>query len=356
MVIKLKRILYIEILRILACFFVIFNHTGSDGFLLFASYPFTSIKYWLYLFLSIFCKFAVPCFFAISGVLLLKKDETLYFTYTRRILKITISLLAFSFLYYLIEIKSFSNINISVFLGKVISSSWNGTFWYLYAYIPFLMLLPLISALAKNLESKYFVYLFVLNFIFHWGVPLLKFFYPQIAINDFFFNNVKWAAVNVIEYPLLGYYIHYRMNITKKELAYLIGASGFTILISAALTAYKQSIGGGIDQAFHNTFVIINTAMIIAVCKYVVENKTEWFSDTKVKIIKSLGGATFGIYLFHVLFLLKIGVAQKMLKFLKITLGINDMLSCLIVCSSVFLAGYIATVILKRIPILKNLV
>lgn len=70
-----SKILYLEALRILSIFFVIFNHTASNGFFLFSTYKSTDIQYWVYLFISIFCKFSVPMFFAISGALMLGKDE-----------------------------------------------------------------------------------------------------------------------------------------------------------------------------------------------------------------------------------------------------------------------------------------
>ena len=53
----------IELIRIIAVFFVIFNHTGTMGYFLFASYEPRSIQYWIYLFISVFCKISVPLFF-----------------------------------------------------------------------------------------------------------------------------------------------------------------------------------------------------------------------------------------------------------------------------------------------------
>ena len=61
----------IELMRIVATFFVIFNHTGDKGFFLFSLYDAHSIQYWIYLFISVFCKFSVPLFFMIAGSLLL---------------------------------------------------------------------------------------------------------------------------------------------------------------------------------------------------------------------------------------------------------------------------------------------
>lgn len=69
--------IYLEILRILAILFVIFNHTGVNGFLIFQKYSYTTGQFWLYLYISTFVTCAVPVFFMISGALLLSKDEDL---------------------------------------------------------------------------------------------------------------------------------------------------------------------------------------------------------------------------------------------------------------------------------------
>ena len=93
--------LYIEFIRICACFCVIFTHTMERGYFLFASYPENSVQYWLYMMFSVFCKAAVPMFFAISGALLISKEESLKDLYKNRVLKMVFILVFFSFLYYL---------------------------------------------------------------------------------------------------------------------------------------------------------------------------------------------------------------------------------------------------------------
>lgn len=83
-----SKILYLEVLRILSIFFVIFNHTGANGFFLFSAYKSTEIQYWVYLFVSIFCKFSVPMFLAISGALMLgRENESIHRIWTKKSLK-----------------------------------------------------------------------------------------------------------------------------------------------------------------------------------------------------------------------------------------------------------------------------
>lgn len=62
------RIVLFDIIRILAIFMVIFNHTGQNGFMLFTTEPVGTFNFWLYMVISLICKPAVPLFFMISGV------------------------------------------------------------------------------------------------------------------------------------------------------------------------------------------------------------------------------------------------------------------------------------------------
>ena len=81
---------YYEILRILACALVIFNHT--TGFSLYQKTE--GIKQIIYIFLATFTKINVPLFIMISGALLLKKSEDISVTLRKRVLRFVILLVA----------------------------------------------------------------------------------------------------------------------------------------------------------------------------------------------------------------------------------------------------------------------
>ena len=96
-----SRKLHIEFLRILACLFVIFNHT--DGFYIYAGCDLQAPPFWIYLALSVFTKFAVAMFFSISGALLLPKvEEPVGHIYKHRVLRFVCILTCWSFVSYLL--------------------------------------------------------------------------------------------------------------------------------------------------------------------------------------------------------------------------------------------------------------
>ena len=94
-----SRLVHLELIRIIAIILVVFNHTGTMGFLLY-SVTDNPVTYPLYLFLSILSKIGVPLFFMVSGALLIARDESTRTLYCRRVVRIVFVILAFSLVQY----------------------------------------------------------------------------------------------------------------------------------------------------------------------------------------------------------------------------------------------------------------
>lgn len=133
-----KRKIYLDILRIIAIFLVIFNHTGTQGFFLFSVTPVT-VEYWVYLSMSIFCKIAVPLFFMISGALLIGKDDT--FRILRwRISRFILVILGASFFWYVILVRNhIEPFSIYSFFRRVYSNDVIVPYWFLYSYFIYII-------------------------------------------------------------------------------------------------------------------------------------------------------------------------------------------------------------------------
>ena len=81
-----KRILYLDIIKVFALLFVIFNHTDD---ILISSYMYIRIIHNSLFYLS---KSAVPLFFMVSGALLIDKNDSIQ-KLTNRIVRVLISLI-----------------------------------------------------------------------------------------------------------------------------------------------------------------------------------------------------------------------------------------------------------------------
>ena len=352
-----KKYIYLEVMRIIAIFFVIFNHTKYDGFCLFIKQEPESIRFWVYLFMSVLCKFAVPLFFTISGAIMLnKEDESLRVLWKKRIGRIFIILIVFSIIYYLS--KNISNIRIDRFFIELYSITTRTHLWYLYAYIAFLIGLPFLKSLVKNLNNKYFYYMIGIFIFFNAILPIGEYLvsYGKYQINSNL--KVSWILSIIVFYPCIGYFLQNRIQITNKHktIPILFGINILGICITCLMTYYKGKVTGEFSpedsQAFHDCFSCINCISVFATIKYLVEKIkiNEWIE----KIIYSIGECTLGIYLIHPL----IKDSTFMKRFLEIMVNakINHMIVTLIWCLCVLLITYGITYILRKIPVVKKLV
>lgn len=357
-----KKQLDVELMRMLAAFFVIFNHTQTKGFFLFSQWDVHSIHYWVYLFLSIFCKFAVPLFFMISGALLLNRPaDSIKKLWLHRILHMLLILFAWSFFYYMVAVqKGAERFNLIHFLTYFYDSSWNFSYWYLYSYLAFLILLPILQRLAQSMTDREFLYFFLVYGAFYMLIPSVQYFIWQGKHSLYSYAYPTWISCNILIFPLAGYFLQHRVKSfwNRKRVLLLWGINICAILFSCYLTYRRVIVTGicdeGSSQTFHNTFVLLNSGTIFVTCQYL--NQYTRILKKLEKPICSIGGCTLGIYLLHIFFRDSTPLFTQISDIAQNQLHLSTMLSTLAYCAIVYLLGYIITLILKRIPVLRKLV
>lgn len=353
-----KKQLHIELLRIIAIFFVIFNHTDTDGYLLFSVCPWGSVEFWLYLFISVFCRCSVPLYFAISGALMLGREpESLGQIWKKRIMRIVLVLFLVTFVFYCVHILRYSEpFSVGEFLRLFYTGDMKYHLWFLYAYIVFLMCLPFLQILVRGLEEKHYYYMIGIALLFEAVIPIIDFimFKGQLHMNEFL--STPWLLERVVLFPCVGYFLQNKFEITKIRLAVSWIANLVGILISCYMTYYRGIVTnvtvGSESQVFHDAFALLNCICIFITVKYFVENVriVGWVS----KLISSLGACCFGIYLFHPLFLETTMRYQIVLFF--INRGLNFMLTAFVVTICILIFSYILTFIIKKIPFISKLI
>lgn len=357
-----EKIIYMEFLRGLAIFFVIFNHTGANGFTLFSSYEPASLAFWTSLGLAVFCKFSVPVFFAISGALSLGKDpEPLARLWKKKVLKFFLILLVISLIYYL-EINYTSNGNKLVledrwfndFIVKLYSGNVRAHLWYMYAFIAYLISLPFLQSMVKHLENKHYYYMIGVFLFMSAVVPITQFFVKNEAFrisNDF---RLGWMATNIIIYPCLGYFIHNMLNIKHKTLVpialWILNIGGIAIASYVTYLRFMETKSFDIE-AYHYSFLVINMVCVYITAKLLFENRR--LPRLISKYIRSLGSCTFGIYLLHMI-VKDQEIFTDILNSM-ISLGIGKLAAVLIYVYILMVASWALTFILSKIPLVKKL-
>ena len=344
---KKEKLLHIEFLRVLAILCVIFNHTVTDGFLLFTTRPAGSFSYWIYLVLSVGCKFAVPVYFMISGALLLNRpQEPLKVLWQKRIWRMVVVLVVISLVYFLIAARHGGVVAFSDFLQQLYSTGAKGHLWFMYSYIGFLIALPFLRALVQGLSDKYFYYLLALVV----GFNVLQFVstaFGWVGMND----GIKpaWLFGNVVLYPCLGYFLEHRLRVySMKQLVIIWAINLVAIMLTCALTRRD-----GVDQNYHGMFVTINAVTVYLSAKMLFLRY--WRPKKRMaQFICSLGGCAFGIYLIHL-----IPMSSRLTRIVldgMTSVGVNQMIACWLWCFLVFAMCYVVIWLARKIPLVKKFI
>ena len=354
--IKKRNYFHIEIMRTVAAYFVIFNHTGKDGFLLFSTVPAGGAGFWASLFLSVFCKFAVPMFLGISGALLLSEpDEPLRTIWNRRMRRIAVILAVYSLFYYLVEmIRTDDRFEIRRFVKALYTANIKGHLWYLYLFIAYLAVLPFLRALVKNLEDRYFVYLFAITVFFEGILPAAEFLFLKGNTTMSRYVRITWLTDYAVLYPCLGYFLQNRIGVKwiRKYLPWVWTANLAGLAASCYLTYLRLLIDDRSLQMFHNSFVVINFAAVFLTIRLMHDGRE--FGKKRTELISSVGKCSFGIYLWHI-FVKELPPIAGIKETLA-AVGIHPMVSVLAVCLVVMAVSYVITLIQSKIPVLKRLV
>ena len=204
----------------------------------------------------------------------------------------------------------------------------------------------------------YFYYIFVLAIVYNGIVPCVEYLWNQG--NIVLSGNIKasWVVSYIVLYPCLGYFMHYRLDRKRirKMLPVVWAADILSIAVSCYITYYKGVITGVLNenesQGFFGIFVVVNCVAIFITTKYLWEESEIplWLR----KIIVSVGGCTFGVYLIHAK-LVGSGLFIRGIEFLR-NVGINQMLAAWILCFVVLAVSYMVTFVLSKIPVVRKVV
>lgn len=285
----------IDIMRIIAAFFVILIHT-TDTFVLYT--PLKGSTAWNILYyLNTLSHVAVPIFIMLSGYLLLNEEKlkNIKLFFKKRFSKI---LLPFIF-WLIIYIGYYIDWDKTRLTAQYFKRFWNGDFWHLYFLVIILelyLITPILMHLTEKMEKKGKTILF-------WSLLGSSIFCSLLGIfNIDFKKNTLTMFIPYISIFYAGAYLR-AVNVKRKLFPILL-----TILL--LLPIITNYIGNG-DLG---SFIVINyspTLLPMTLCFFLVFKNIGQFlnatySENISKIITFISSTTFGIYLIHALVLDKV--------------------------------------------------
>jgi surface polysaccharide O-acyltransferase-like enzyme len=290
-----ERILYFDWLRVYATIMVVTIHVAAN----YVGLNYTEGRAaWLSAnFYESIARSSVPLFVMISGALLLSgKQEINYSHFLRkRVSKILIPLVAWSFIYYCYQvfvrewIESFSLTEfIKLFLNNEISVH----FWFMYMILGLYLTTPIVKIFIQHARREDVEYFLLLWFYASVIVKLMQFHY------ELSFNVELYHVTNYVGYFVLGYYLaNYPQHVWWTRIGYafaLIGISS-TFFLTYYFTLSHQGEPQLFWYEYHSPNVLLATVGVFLVFKHL-------FSKRKIgSVLGIANNLSFGIYLLHIL-------------------------------------------------------
>jgi len=291
-------------------------------------------------------RMAVPLFFMVSGVLLLhSKEEPLIIFFGKRLLKVVIPLIAWSFIYILFK-RYVENQDIDIFKHMIYSFNRAEYFhlWFLYTIIGIYLFLPILKVFIKNSSQSLQIYFIVLWIISVSIIPLIN-----SATNLLIKSHIPMMA-GYIGYLVLGYQLS-KIQITKK----IFYISLFMIIISTLSTIFstyylseRANRFVGFFYGYFSISTLIQAMSYFIFLKYISHNILEKLEKTS-QIIGLLSITSLGIYLVHPIYikiLNKIGIS---------VLNGNPIIMIPLTAISTFLLSFITIFIIQKTPLIKRI-
>ena len=238
-----QRILYLDILRVVACCMVVLMHSphpnaGASGVLLLPLYFGTAAGLCL--------------FFIVSGALLLPAKNSTKEFLLRRIGKIIGPILFWTVFYIVLKLIKGEMIAADLprsLISIPFSAQGTGVFWFMYTLVGLYLLAPILTPFLQNAsrgELRFYLILWIITMC-----------YPYIAE----WVNVNWGYTGIlyyfsgfVGYFLLGYYLNYYKP--QLRLLSVIGMLVVPFLVLAVEKEYSFHVATDYDTSYLNILVL----------------------------------------------------------------------------------------------------
>lgn len=339
------KIAYLELLRIIASFFVIVNHTNSGVFL--AKTP-GSGTWWASVAYFFACKTAVPIFLMISGAVMLGKVEDNR-KHLKRFVRILLDLVIFSVIYsvYYHHVAGEPTTLVEI-LKRMYQINITNAFWYLYLYLGIIVMLPLFQRLSVKMERNAYRYLITISVVLLGGMPILVHYAPGAQYNGMFAEPMLSVYVGLL---FMGYYLAHEVELKPlyAGISVLVFFAG--IILQVGLT-YLEYCRDPQNYLFYDDRTFLTVTVTAAALFYFarwMENTIywEWFW----KAVTYVGGCCFGVYLLSDLL-----IELYAMTYMELMMRMHMLKAVIVYQLLVFVTGIVITAVMKKIPYVKRLV
>ena len=294
-----EHIIYLDILRVIACLLVILVHVSAKQLDAFSP---KSFDYQISQFFNTFSIASPAIFFMLSGALFLNpasKDISIKKLWGRYILRMVVSYVFWSCLYTFIiwlPYYTFSAETVKAFILEFFKGVPMYHLWFIPAIISIYMVLPFLKpAFADTHRCRYYLGLFMVIQIF---LPtLLKFDLPHgDLIQSLYMRTPYLLCIGYVGYFVLGYFLSVEKISRKTRM--IIYAAGILALAAAVGVDGYLSVRQNNAVLLFNDLFALNSFLVVS-AMFVAFRHIPWKKNRFTKAVTKLSKLTFGIYLLH---------------------------------------------------------
>lgn len=323
----MKRIVYLDYIRVVACFLVMLVHSseyfygfvppellGDGG----TASNLAGPQSYLYnetdrLWVSLYdgsSRIAVPLFMIVSAFLLapMKEDQTMWQFYAKRFKRIVPPVISFMLIYSLLPLVwggmewSQSVVDLKRLLLNFPSMA--GHFWFIYPLLGLYLFIPIISPWLKKATAKeelFFIGLFAVSTC----MPFLNRWFGEVW-GQCFWNeyHLLWNFSGYLGYLVLAHYIRVHLNWERSK-RFRVGLVAFVVGTAITIWSFYSQATPGV---IHPTPVIeVGWAFCTINCVVATFGAFLLFTCIEQKkapaLITDTSKLSFGMYLMHMLWL-----------------------------------------------------
>lgn len=344
-----KRNVGFDVLRIIAILCVLYNH--REAFSYYTVVPSGGVKYFLLISMSVISRCGPPLFFMISGILLLDKEEDLWTIVKHRLLRIIIVMIVLS-----VYAKLFWPTARDVSILSIFATKLN---WYLYAYCGYLLMLPLLRIIAKNISIEQ-AKLFLLITIIVYSIEGI---FIPLGIGENFTGSLTlygatWGSncwhitLPLASNMIFKVYKEKANNVErKKSVMYLALGSVLTFLVASVLMQYDSVHNNSMncEQILQHAILLPSFFLLIAI--YTLFETIQIKNKKISAFLQEVSAATFGVFLIET----HTGISERIFEricLLEVYVGRYMCSIISIMCTFALLT--IVICLLRKVPIVKK--
>lgn len=292
-----QRVIYLDLLRVIATFAVIFLHVCASEFRSFS----LSTDWLIALVYDSLVQWCVPVFVMISGVLFLNPDKEITYQeiFKKRVPRLLLSYIFWAVFYVLYGYIRVGFDGFSIYRlvrGSLVNPRYH--LWFLPMLMGVYLLIPVLRKIAQDRKlTRYvlviwLVYISVGFFRYVEGFKLVMHFYRL-------FNENR--VIGFSGYFLLGYYLSQQSFSKKQRIGiYLCGVIGAIVTIAGTFFISTKS-GESNERLF--SYLSIQVAAMATALFVSVKELAPKCGNLVLRIVEWLRKDLFGIYLVHILWL-----------------------------------------------------